>query len=142
MSQWDTCQRAFGELSGDGAESLTTLGSECDVVSDVVSDVVLCMRMAERGRGHILMNWMNSSMGKPKPPDRFQLSNTMRKITDILDIDKPREKLMKRDILTLANVELLAVSIGRGVLGVDVLQVASEVERCSYKHVGEGIDLI
>ncbi len=66
----------------------------------------------------------------------------MRKITDIPDIDKPREKMMKRDILTLANVELLAVLIGRGVLGVDVLQVASEVERCSYKHVGEGIDLI
>ncbi len=62
-------------------------------------------------------------------PARFQLSNTMRKITNIPDIDEPREKLMKRDILTLAKVELLAVLIGRGVLGVAVLQVASEVEK-------------
>jgi DNA repair protein RadC len=53
----------------------------------------------------------------------------MRKITNIPDIDEPREKLMKRDILTLAKVELLAVLIGRGVLGVAVLQVASEVEK-------------
>ncbi len=53
----------------------------------------------------------------------------MRKITDIPDIDKPREKLIRRDVSTLSNVELLAVPIGRGVRGNDVLQVASEVDR-------------
>jgi DNA repair protein RadC len=53
----------------------------------------------------------------------------MRKITDIPDIDKPREKLIRRDVSTLSNVELLAVLIGRGVRGRDVLQVASEVDR-------------
>jgi len=52
----------------------------------------------------------------------------MRKITDIPDIDKPREKLIRRDVSTLSNVELLAVLIGRGVWGRDVLQVASEVD--------------
>jgi len=52
----------------------------------------------------------------------------MRKITDIPDIDKPREKLIRRDVSTLSNVELLAVLIGRGVRGRDVLQVASEVD--------------
>ena len=51
----------------------------------------------------------------------------MRKITDIPDIDKPREKLIRRDVSTLSNVELLAVLIGRGVWGRDVLQVASDL---------------
>ena len=53
----------------------------------------------------------------------------MRKIADIPDIDKPREKLIRRDVSTLSNVELLAVLIGRGVRGKDVLQVASDVDR-------------
>ena len=137
MSQLDTCQRVFWKISGDGTKPLTMLGSECDVVSDVV----LCMRTAGRGRGHILMNRINSSMEKPKLHARFQLSNTMRKITDTPDIDKPQEKMIKRDVSTLSNIELLAVLIRMGVLGVNVLQVASEVERWLYGHVGEGVDL-
>jgi len=61
---------------------------------------------------------------------------------DILNIGKPREKLMKRDVSMLANGELLTVLIGRGVSGVNVHQVASEVEKCLYMHEGEGFDLI
>jgi len=88
------------------------------------------------------MNRMNSSIGKPNPLARFQLSDTMRKITDTPDICKPQEKLIKKDVSMLSNVEPLAILIGMGVSGVNVIQVASEVEECLYKHEGEGFDLI
>jgi len=52
----------------------------------------------------------------------------MKKISDIPDIDKPREKLVRRGASSLSDVELLAVIIGRGFPGKDVLQVASEIE--------------
>jgi len=52
----------------------------------------------------------------------------MKKISDIPDIDKPREKLVRRGASSLLDVELLAVIIGRGFPGKDVLQVASEIE--------------
>ena len=77
---------------------------------------------------HSLKKRLMGRMNCRDDPIRFQLSNTMRKITDIPDIDKPREKLIRRDVSTLSNVELLAVLIGRGVWGRDVLQVASEVD--------------
>jgi len=53
----------------------------------------------------------------------------MKKISDIPDIDKPREKLVRRGASSLSDIELLAVLIGRGFPGKDVLQVASEIER-------------
>ena len=52
----------------------------------------------------------------------------MKKIADIPDIDKPREKLIRRGASSLSDMELLAVIIGRGFPGKDVLQVASEIE--------------
>jgi DNA repair protein RadC len=52
----------------------------------------------------------------------------MKKIADIPDIDKPREKLIRRGASSLSDIELLAVIIGRGFPGKDVLQVASEIE--------------
>ncbi len=51
----------------------------------------------------------------------------MKKIADIPDIDKPREKLIRRGASSLSDIELLAVIIGRGFPGKDVLQVASEI---------------
>lgn len=51
-----------------------------------------------------------------------------KKISDIPDIDKPREKLIRKGASSLSDVELLAVLIGKGFLGKDVLEVASEVE--------------
>ncbi|VUT28157.1 MAG: hypothetical protein SYNGOMJ08_00719 [Candidatus Syntrophoarchaeum sp. GoM_oil] len=52
----------------------------------------------------------------------------MKKISEIPDIDKPREKLIRRGASSLSDLELLAVLIGKGFLGKDVLEVASEVE--------------
>jgi len=53
----------------------------------------------------------------------------MRKIAEIPDVDKPREKLVQKGAASLSDVELLAVIIGKGCAGKDVLQVASEIER-------------
>ena len=53
----------------------------------------------------------------------------MKKITDIPDMDKPREKLIRKGVSSLSDVELLAVLIGKGFPGKDVLQVASEIDR-------------
>ena len=52
----------------------------------------------------------------------------MKKISEIPDIDKPREKLIRKGASSLSDLELLAVLIGKGFLGKDVLEVASEVE--------------
>ncbi|MBE0516020.1 MAG: DNA repair protein RadC [Methanophagales archaeon] len=52
----------------------------------------------------------------------------MKKIAEIPDIDKPREKLIQRGASSLSDIELLAVLIGKGFKGKDVLQVASEIE--------------
>jgi DNA repair protein RadC len=51
----------------------------------------------------------------------------MKKIADIPDIDKPREKLIRRGASSLSDMELLAVIIGQGFPGKDVLQVASAI---------------
>lgn len=53
----------------------------------------------------------------------------MKKIAEIPDIDKPREKLIRRGASALSDTELLAVLIGKGFPGKDVLQVASEIEQ-------------
>jgi DNA repair protein radc len=53
----------------------------------------------------------------------------MKKIKDLPDIDKPREKIVKKGVFSLSDVELLAVIIGKGFKGKDVLQVASEIEQ-------------
>ncbi len=50
-------------------------------------------------------------------------------IKDIPKLDRPREKLLARGAEALSDAELLAVIIGRGVPGQDVLQVAAAVEK-------------
>jgi DNA repair protein RadC len=52
----------------------------------------------------------------------------MKKIAEIPDIDKPREKLIHRGASSLSDTELLAVLIGKGFKRKDVLEVASEIE--------------
>jgi DNA repair protein RadC len=52
----------------------------------------------------------------------------MKKIAEIPDIDKPREKLIRRGASSLSDTELLAVLIGKGFKRKDVLEVASEIE--------------
>ncbi len=54
-------------------------------------------------------------------------------IKDLPKLDRPREKLTARGAEALSDAELLAVIIGKGVSGRDVLQVASEVERAIGK---------
>ena len=49
----------------------------------------------------------------------------MKKISDIPDIDKPREKLIRRGASSLSDTELLAVLVGKGFKGKDVLEGAS-----------------
>ena len=55
----------------------------------------------------------------------------MRRMTirDVPELDRPREKLIARGAGALSDAELLAVIIGRGIPGRDVLQVAAETEK-------------
>lgn len=52
----------------------------------------------------------------------------MKKISDLPEMDKPREKLLRNGASSLSDVELLAVLIGKGFQKKDVLQVASDVK--------------
>jgi DNA repair protein RadC len=51
----------------------------------------------------------------------------MKKLADIPNIDKPREKLSQRGVQSLLNHELLMVLIGSGVKGRDVSTIASDI---------------
>ena len=51
----------------------------------------------------------------------------MKKITDIPKSDRPREKLLRKGAEALSDVELLAILLGRGVEGHDVMTVAERV---------------
>lgn len=57
----------------------------------------------------------------------------MKKIKELPDFDRPREKLAKKGPRALSDVELLAIIIGRGVSGRDVLQIATEVSKTLKK---------
>ena len=51
----------------------------------------------------------------------------MKSITQLENIDKPREKLIKKGVKALKNYELLAVLLGSGVKGKDVISLSSEI---------------
>jgi DNA repair protein RadC len=51
----------------------------------------------------------------------------MKRIADIPKLDRPREKLMQKGAEALSDVELLAILLGRGVEGHDVMSVAARV---------------
>ena len=51
----------------------------------------------------------------------------MKKIKNIPKFDRPREKLQKKDVKALSNLELLAVLLGSGVKGKDVFEVAKDI---------------
>lgn len=57
----------------------------------------------------------------------------MKRIKELPDFDRPREKLAKKGPRALSDVELLAIIIGRGVSGRDVLQIATEVSKTLKK---------
>lgn len=52
-----------------------------------------------------------------------------RRIDQLAENDRPRERLLGRGAGTLSDSELLAVMLGRGTAGVDVLTLASRVAR-------------
>lgn len=51
----------------------------------------------------------------------------MKKVKDIPKSDRPREKLLKKGPEALADLELMAIMIGRGIEGHDVMTVAGRV---------------
>lgn len=51
----------------------------------------------------------------------------MKRIKDIPKLDRPREKLQQKGAETLSDVELLAILLGKGVEGHDVMSVAASV---------------
>lgn len=51
----------------------------------------------------------------------------MRKIKNIPEFDRPREKMKQKGAQALSNIELLAVLLGSGVKGKDVFQVAKDI---------------
>lgn len=53
----------------------------------------------------------------------------MKKISDIPELDRPREKLQQKGAEALSDLELMAVLLGRGTEGHDVLSVAKRVLR-------------
>ena len=57
----------------------------------------------------------------------------MKRIKELPDFDRPREKLAKKGPRALSDVELLAIIIGRGVSGRDVLQIATEISKTLKK---------
>lgn len=51
----------------------------------------------------------------------------MKKLSDLPDIDKPREKLANRGVQALSSHELLMVLLGSGLPGKDVAELASDI---------------
>jgi DNA repair protein RadC len=51
----------------------------------------------------------------------------VKKLSDIPDIDKPREKLSKRGVQALSSHELLMVLVGSGLPGKDVSELATDI---------------
>jgi len=61
-------------------------------------------------------------------------------IKELQDFDKPREKLFERGAKALKDYELIAVMLGSGVKGKDVLQLSKEIEKL-LKSEFENLDL-
>jgi len=51
----------------------------------------------------------------------------MKKISDIPKRERPREKLQERGAASLSDLELLAVLVGKGTKGSDVMSVADRL---------------
>jgi len=51
----------------------------------------------------------------------------MKKISDIPELDRPREKLQQKGAEALSDLELMAILLGRGIVGHDVMSVAKKI---------------
>lgn len=58
----------------------------------------------------------------------------MKKLSDIPDIDKPREKLAQRGVQSLSSHELLMVLLGSGLPGRDVSALATDILKVIEKE--------
>ena len=53
----------------------------------------------------------------------------MKTISDLQSIDKPRERLIKYGLSALRNYELIAILLGSGVKGKDIIKLSREIEK-------------
>ncbi len=53
--------------------------------------------------------------------------DSLKKIKDIPASDRPREKLQQKGAEALSDIELLAILLGKGIEGHDVMSVAARV---------------
>lgn len=53
----------------------------------------------------------------------------MKTINELQEIDKPRQRLLKYGINALKNYELIAILLGSGVRGKDVISLSKEIEK-------------
>ena len=54
--------------------------------------------------------------------------NKMKSISQLQTIDKPRERLFKYGLSALKNYELIAILLGSGVKGKDIIKLSREIE--------------
>jgi len=59
----------------------------------------------------------------------------MKKIDELFYEDKPREKLIKKGVKSLKNYELIAVLLGSGIKGKDVLKLSKEIEKIIDENI-------
>ena len=64
----------------------------------------------------------------------------MKKVSELYEQDKPREKLLKKGAAALKDYELMAVILGSGVPGKDVLRLSREIVRMMTEDFG-GLDI-
>lgn len=64
----------------------------------------------------------------------------MRKIKNIPEFDRPREKMEMKGAKALSNLELLAVLLGSGIKGKDVFEVAKDILKLAQNDF-ESLDL-
>ena len=51
----------------------------------------------------------------------------MKKISDIPELDRPREKLLRKGAEALSDLELMAILLGKGTEKHDVMYIANQV---------------
>jgi len=71
---------------------------------------------------------------------RNQSFDTMKKIHQLQNFDKPREKLIKKGAGALKDYELVAILLGNGIKGRDVLSLSKEIVKL-LKEDFEGLGL-
>jgi len=74
----------------------------------------------------------------PPPREHVVHSHTMRRIKQLLPIDRPREKLHSKGVAALSDFELIEVLIGNGNAGADVTYIAKQIQ----KLLQNGVDAL